>query len=82
MEPRNIKTLKLLNIKTLKDIRNYYKNTHNIEKWLNHSTMTKGDKKPQPHWSTLSNLKEGKLVPVTEKPLKTYDNNQGNAATA
>ena len=49
VEPRNIKTLKLLNIKTLKGIRNYYKNTHNTEKWLNHSTMTKGDKKPQPH---------------------------------
>ena len=82
MEPRNIKTLKLLNIKTLKDIRNYYKNTHNIEKWLNHSTMAKGDKKLHQHWSTLSNLKERKLVLVTEKLLKTYDNNQRNAATA
>ena len=49
VEPRNIKTLKLLNIKTLKGIQNYYKNTHNIEKWLKHSTMTKGDKKPKPH---------------------------------
>ena len=49
MEPRNIKTLKLLKIKTLKDIRNYYKNTHNIEKWLNHSAMAKGDKKLHQH---------------------------------
>ena len=32
--------------------------------------MTKGNKKPHPYWSTLSNLKEGKLVPVTEKLLK------------
>ena len=29
--------------------------------------MTKGDKKPHPYLSTLSNLKEGKLIPETEK---------------
>ena len=32
--------------------------------------MTKGDKKPHPYWSTLSSLKEKKLVPVTEKLFK------------
>ena len=67
MKPRNIKTLKLLNIKTLRDTGKYQKNTHNIGKWLNHSAMTKGDKKPHPYLRTLSNLKEGKLVPITEK---------------
>ena len=56
------------------------KGTHNVEKWLIHSTMKKGTRRPDSQWGTLTTFKEAKICPCKWKT--TYANNQGNAATA